>query len=115
MQPPCRSRPPAYRRPVTASEFNSLAEQRLRKLEELQELRRKRDALVARDPGGARKALIAEHPTPLDFAERFDMRTKRTPALELISRKMRETVDPRDGRLVVSMPPQEGKTTTLRW
>jgi hypothetical protein len=94
---------------VTEPEFSSLAEQRLRKLQELQELRRQRDAVVAHDPGGVRRALVEEHPTPLDFAERFDMRTKRTPALELISRKMRETVDTKDGRLVVSMPPQEGK------
>jgi hypothetical protein len=103
---------------VTTGEDSSdvdLRAQRLRKLQQLQEMRRKRDELLAKDPGGNRKVLLAQHPTALDFAERFDMRTKRTPALELIARKMRDTVLARDGRLVISMPPQEGKSTLLQW
>jgi hypothetical protein len=96
-------------------EPDSLRAARLHKLQHLQELRARRDAMVAQDPGGARRALVEQYPTPLDFAERFDLRTKRTPALETIARRMRETVTNRDGRLVVSLPPQEGKTTLLRW
>lgn len=83
--------------------------QRLAKLQRLQELRAKRDALIAQDPGGSRRTLVEQYPTALDFAERFDLRTKRTPALEVISQKMREVVTNPDGRLVLSMPPQEGK------
>jgi hypothetical protein len=63
----------------------------------------------------ARARLIAECPTPLDFACRFDRRTVRTPALELVSQRVAEAADSRDGRLVLSVPPQEGKSTTLRW
>jgi hypothetical protein len=100
---------------VTEPENASLRARRLHKLEQLQELRKQRDALVAADPGGARKMFLAQHPTPLDFAERFDLRTKRTPALELVSRRMKEAATSYDGRLVVSVPPQEFKTTQLRW
>lgn len=88
---------------------------RLRKLQQLQEMRRQRDALVAQDPGGSRKALVSQHPTALDFAERFDLRTRRTPALEILARRMQETISAHDGRLVVSLPPQEGKSTLTRW
>lgn len=95
--------------------MTSFAETRLERLRKLQALRAERDKLVASDPGGSRKALIEQYPTALDFAERFDMRTRRTPALELLARRLRETVDAHDGRLVVSIPPQEGKTTLIRW
>lgn len=100
---------------TTTDEPGDLRSLRLAKLRKLQELRRERDALLARDPGGNRRILVEQHPTPLDFAQRFDMRTKRTPALELIARRMRDIVTSRDGRLVISMPPQEGKSTLLQW
>jgi hypothetical protein len=88
---------------------------RLAKLRQLQELRARRDELMARDPGGNREMLLDQHATPLDFAERFDLRTRRTPALELLAKKMVETVSAHDGRLVISIPPQEGKTVLTRW
>lgn len=94
---------------------SSFAALRLERLKKLQELRAERDKLIAQDPGGARQGLIEQYPTALDFAERFDMRTRRTPALELLARRLRETVDTKDGRLAVSIPPQEGKSTLLKW
>lgn len=63
----------------------------------------------------ARLRAINEHPTPLDLAARYDLGTVRTPALELVSRRLVSTVSARDGRLVASVPPQEMKTTALRW
>jgi hypothetical protein len=64
----------------------------------------------------ARLRTIRECPTPLDLAARHEPETTvRTPALVLVSRRLMETVRARDGRLVVSIPPQEGKTSTLRW
>lgn len=64
----------------------------------------------------ARLRTIRQCPTPLDLAARHEPETTvRTPALELVSRRLTETVRARDGRLVVSIPPQEGKTSTLRW
>jgi hypothetical protein len=63
----------------------------------------------------ARLRTIRECATPLDLACRFDPTIVRTPALELVAQRLAETVTARDGRLVVSVPPQEFKTTTLRW
>jgi hypothetical protein len=62
-----------------------------------------------------RAVLLAQCPTPLDLAARFDRRTVRTPALELIARRVVAAATTRDGRLVLSLPPQEGKSSTLRW
>ena len=62
-----------------------------------------------------RAMLLAQCPTPLDLACRFDRRTVRTPALELVAHRVAEAAKARDGRLVLSIPPQEGKSTTLRW
>jgi hypothetical protein len=100
---------------TTGEGYQDLRAVRLARLQRLQDLRRERDRLVAKDPGGNRRVLVEEHPTALDFAARFDMRTKRTPALELLASRMRQAVTEPDGRLVVSIPPQEGKTTLLRW
>jgi hypothetical protein len=64
---------------------------------------------------GRRAQLLAQCPTPLDLACRFDRRTVRTRALELVSQRVAQAAKARDGRLVLSIPPQEGKSTTLRW
>lgn len=63
----------------------------------------------------ARLRVLRECPTALDLACRFDAMVERTPALELLAARLRETTAARDGRLVVSIPPQEGKSTLLRW
>ncbi|MGQ7788191.1 phage terminase large subunit [Nesterenkonia sp. K-15-9-6] len=48
--------------------------------------------------------------TPGHMAVDLDPRTRQTPALELIDAKLRETFETPDGRLLLSMPPQEGKS-----
>lgn len=63
----------------------------------------------------ARLRVINDCPTPLDLACRFDPTYVRTPALELVSRQLRDAVSTRDGRLIISIAPQEGKTSLLRW
>ncbi|SHL47568.1 hypothetical protein SAMN05443637_13067 [Pseudonocardia thermophila] len=63
----------------------------------------------------ARLRIVNDYPTPLDLACHFDHRMVRTDALELVSRRVVETATTRDGRLVLSIPPQEGKSTLLRW
>lgn len=44
--------------------------------------------------------------------ETTDPRTVWTPALELIANALEDTFNTPDGRLIISMPPQEGKSTT---
>lgn len=51
-----------------------------------------------------------EYATPLDMASALDPKVIRTPALDLINQKLLETYSKPDGRLIVSMSPQEGKS-----
>ncbi|PYG00173.1 phage uncharacterized protein (putative large terminase), C-terminal domain-containing protein [Georgenia satyanarayanai] len=54
--------------------------------------------------------------TPADMAGALDPKFRRTPAIDLINEAIAETLDTLDGRLIVSMPPQEGKSTlTTKW
>lgn len=72
-------------------------------------------ALVAKVREKARRLqVINECPTPADVGARFDHTFVRTPAVDLVSARLQETVTTRDGRLVVSVPPQEMKTSLLR-
>lgn len=48
--------------------------------------------------------------TPGDMARDLDPRTVQTPALDLIDRALVDLLDTPDGRLIISMPPQEGKS-----
>lgn len=57
----------------------------------------------------ARLRTIRECPTPLDLACRYDPTMVRTPALEMVAVRLVETIRARDGRLVISIPPQQGK------
>jgi hypothetical protein len=67
-------------------------------------------ALVAKVRAqAARLRIINDCPTGLDLACRFDPTVVRTPAIELIATRLKEAVTESSGRLVVSMPPQEGK------
>jgi hypothetical protein len=63
----------------------------------------------------ARLRTIRECPTPLDLACRYDPTYVRTPALELVARRLVETIRTRDGRLIISVGPQQGKSNLLRW
>lgn len=48
--------------------------------------------------------------TPGALAQHLDPRTRQTPALDLIDAELARLADTPDGRLIVSMPPQEGKS-----
>lgn len=50
-------------------------------------------------------------PGPLDLSCGLDPATVRTPALELISRQLARAAAKPNGRLIISMPPQEGKSS----
>lgn len=56
------------------------------------------------------------HSTPGDLARSIDARVRQTPALDLIDAALVDAYDTSDGRLVISMPPQEGKSQRAsRW
>lgn len=63
----------------------------------------------------ARLRTLRECPTPADLAERLDRTFVRTAAVDLVASRLQQTIRTRDGRLVISVPPQEMKTTLLRW
>lgn len=53
---------------------------------------------------------------PGDLAQHLDPKTRQTPALLLIDRHLVDLFDTEDGRLLLSMPPQEGKSQRVsRW
>lgn len=55
-------------------------------------------------------------PTPGALAQTLDPRTKQTPALELIDQELVAAFREPDSRLIISMPPQEGKSQRAsRW
>lgn len=49
--------------------------------------------------------------TPGDLAREITPKTVQTPALDLIDAELKRLLDVPDGRLIISMPPQEGKST----
>jgi predicted phage terminase large subunit-like protein len=54
--------------------------------------------------------------TPGELAQAMDPKTRQTPALELIDRHLVDLLDTPDGRLLLAMSPQEGKSQrTSRW
>lgn len=53
------------------------------------------------------------HGTPGDVARIIDSRTRSTPALDLIDRRLVKALDTPDSRLIITMPPQEGKSTRV--
>ena len=54
--------------------------------------------------------------TPGDLARHIDPRVRQTPALDLIDQALVTTTNTPDGRLTISMPPQEGKSQRAsRW
>lgn len=55
-----------------------------------------------------------DYPTPLAMELALRPDYTETPALKLISNKLAETFNKPDGRLIISMPPQEGKTELVR-
>lgn len=54
--------------------------------------------------------------SPADLAVELDPKFRRTPALDLINDAITRTLATPEGRLIVSMPPQEGKSTlATKW
>lgn len=51
-----------------------------------------------------------EYASPLDMAVALDPRVVRTPALDLINERLVAAANTPDSRLIISMPPQEGKS-----
>ncbi|MFI7691773.1 hypothetical protein ACIBQ6_22080 [Nonomuraea sp. NPDC049655] len=47
--------------------------------------------------------------TPGELAKALDRKTRQTPALDLIDAELVRLLNTPDGRLILSMPPQEGK------
>lgn len=62
-----------------------------------------------------RKELLHECPHPLSLAAKFDHGIVQTPAMALVSQRWVDTLRKRDGRLTISVPPQQGKSLTARW
>ena len=52
-------------------------------------------------------------PTPGDLARHLDPRTVQTPALNLIDQALVNLLDTPNGRLIITMAPQEGKSTRV--
>jgi predicted phage terminase large subunit-like protein len=53
--------------------------------------------------------------SPLDMAQQLDPTIVRTPALELINRALVDVAEGREDRLMISMPPQEAKSSTASY
>jgi predicted phage terminase large subunit-like protein len=53
--------------------------------------------------------------SPLDMAQQLDSTIVRTPALNLINEALVDVADGREDRLMVCMPPQEAKSTTVAY
>lgn len=70
---------------------------------------------IPRGAAAVRAQVLEQCPAPLDLATRFDRTVIRTPAMELLSQRLHECVHTHGGRLIVSVPPQSGKSTLARW
>lgn len=75
------------------------------KLLRLAELRARRDAALRESARQARKWV-----TPGELAKALDPKIVQTPALDVIDQAIVDTYSTPNGRLVVSLPPQEGKS-----
>jgi hypothetical protein len=64
---------------------------------------------------GARLRITRECPTGLALAQRLDRTIVRTPAMDLLDTRLHECLHSASGRLIVSVPPQSGKSTLARW
>ncbi len=51
--------------------------------------------------------------TPGTLAKRLTRSTVQTPALDLVDQALMDLIDTPDGRLIITMPPQEGKSTRV--
>lgn len=58
---------------------------------------------------------VRQWASPLDMAQALDPAIVRTPALELINDALMDVAEGRETRLMVCMPPQEAKSTTVAY
>lgn len=65
------------------------------------------------DAGSDPDRAVAAWPTPGDLAQQIDPRVVQTPALDLIDDELVRLLNTPDGRLILSMPPQEGKSSRV--
>jgi len=63
----------------------------------------------------ARRRTVRECPTALALAQRFDRTVVRTPAMDVLDAALHECTHTPSGRLILSVPPQSGKSTLARW
>lgn len=70
---------------------------------------------VPRGHAARRAEVIREYPTALALAQHLDRTIVQTPAMELLDARLHECVNTYGGRLIVSVPPQSGKSTLARW
>ena len=59
-----------------------------------------------------RRVNVERHPTPGSLATNLRPALRQTPALELIDRHIRDAIDT-GGRLIVTVPPQKGKSSRI--
>lgn len=74
------------------------------------ELEAEARALLARDDADGQADPAEKWPTPGALAHDLDRRIRQTEALRLIDRALADVLATPDGRLIISMPPQEGKS-----
>lgn len=90
--------------------------EKLKRLRELrEEVRRREQELENAKFAQRRRELLELCPHPLALAQHFDESIVRTDAMELVSQRWVETLRIKDGRLTISVPPQQGKSLTARW
>jgi predicted phage terminase large subunit-like protein len=71
-------------------------------------------AFELRAPDPIREAADADSwTTPGKLAQRITRSTVQTPALDLIDEHLIKLIDTPDGRLIITLPPQEGKSTRV--
>lgn len=75
------------------------------------------NALEGRDdsPASRRRQALGRSPRAIDLAVELDYATIVTPALERFDAELMRVQDERQGRAVLTCPPQEGKSTLLRY
>lgn len=66
--------------------------------------------LLDRVTDTARIDTTTRYPTPGDLAAHLNPKNVRTPALDLIDQALVDLMNTPDGRLIITMPPQEGKS-----
>lgn len=70
-------------------------------------------SLIPSDVAAAMQRILnpgATWPTPGDLARHLNPRIRQTPALDLIDAELARLINTPDGRLIISMSPQEGKS-----